>query len=159
MHCRGATVKPKNKILVLIFGLLLPYFALVMYFVLRIQGHPKEQPFPSWFPYFGITYLLGTILLVSVVGRRIARSAQANSPPNVKPRPAVRIAIRAWAGYLVAVWCIFFLYGAFETVRGKFEWQRALPAGAFLLAFIALFARWLYTDLKAKRLSDKQGNS
>jgi hypothetical protein len=28
------------------------------------------------------------------------------------------------------------------------EWQRALPAGAFLLAFIALFSRLLYSDIK-----------
>jgi len=150
-------VKPKNKILALIFGLVIPYFALVMYFVLHIQGHPNEQPFPSWFPYFGMAYLLGTILLVSTVSRRIARSTQAASTPRVTTRPVVRIAMRAWAGYLVAVWCIFFLYGAVETVRGKFEWQRALPAGAFLLVFIAIFARWLYTDIMAKRLPDKQG--
>lgn len=143
-------MKPKNKILGLIFGLLLPYFTLVMYFVLRLQGHPKEQPFPTWFPYFAMSYFLGTILLVSVVGRRIARSAEANSTPKAKLRPAVRIAMRAWAGYLIAAWCIFFLYGAVETLRGKLEWQRALPAGAFLLIFIALFARWLYTDIKTK---------
>lgn len=89
----GTTVKPKNKILGLIFGLLLPYFALVMYFVLRVQGQPKEHPFPTWFSYFGMAYFLGTILRVSAVGRRIARVAQPNSTPNAKPRPAVRIAM------------------------------------------------------------------
>ena len=159
MHSGGVTMKPKTKILGLLFGLLLPYFALVMYFVMHIQSHPNEQPFPTWFPYFGMAYFLGTILLVSAVSRRFARSAEANSAPQVKPRPAVRIAIRAWAGYLIAVWCIFLLYGAVETVRGKFEWQRALPAGAFLLTFIVLFARWLYTDIKTQQPPDKQGNS
>ena len=80
-----------------------------------------------------MTYLLGTIILVTVVSRRIARGTQPQT--NVKPRPAVRVALKAWAGYLIAVWCGFFIWGAVETIKGKLEWQRALPAGAFLLAF------------------------
>jgi hypothetical protein len=134
-------VQPKNKIRALIFGLLLPYFALVMYFVLRIQDHPL----PTWFPYFGLTYLLGSIILVTLVSRKIARGVQ---PKAVQSRPALRVLMRAWAGYLIAVWCGLFLWGAVETARGKLEWQRALPAGAFLLAFIGIFARLLYTDIK-----------
>ena len=154
------TVQPKNKILGLIFGLVLPYMALVLYFVLRNQGHPQEQLLPTWFPYFGMAYLLGTILLVSAVSRRIARSAQGKpTHDTAKLRPVVRMAMRAWAGYLIVVWCGFFLYGAVETVKGKFEWQRALPAGVFLLIFIVLFSRWLYTDIRKPTISDKQGNS
>lgn len=153
-------MQPKNKILGLIFGLVLPYIALVLYFVLRNQGHPQEQLLPTWFPYFGMAYLLGTILLVSAISRRIARSAQGKLTHDAaKPRPVVRMAMRAWAGYLIVVWCGFFLYGAVETVKGKFEWQRALPAGAFLLIFIVLFSHWLYTDIKKPTISDKQGNS
>lgn len=153
-------MQPKNKILGLTFGLVLPYIALAMYFVLRNQGHPQEQLLPTWFPYFGMAYLLGTILLVSAIGRRIARSAQGKLTQGAaKPRPVVRMAMRAWAGYLIVVWCGFFLYGAVETVRGKFEWQRALPAGAFLLIFIVLFSRWLYADIKKPSISDKQGKS
>jgi hypothetical protein len=134
-------VQPKNKIRALIFGLVLPYFAVVMYFVLRIQDHPL----PTWFPYFGLTYLLGSIILVTLVSRRIARAVQ---PKAVQPRPALRVLMRAWAGYLIAAWCGLFLWGAVETARGKLEWQHALPAGAFLLAFIGIFARLLYTDIK-----------
>jgi len=153
-------VQPKHKILALVFGLVLPYFALVMYFVLRMQGRPQEQPLPTWFPYFGMAYLLGTILVVTVISRRIARGAKPEPAQNVvKSRPAVRIALRAWAGYLIAVWCGLFLYGAVETIRGKLEWQRTLPAGVFLLIFIGLFSRWLYTDIKSQRPVDKQGNS
>jgi hypothetical protein len=135
-------VQAKNKIRALIFVLAFPYFAVVMYFVLRIQEHPL----PTWFPYFGMTYLLGSIILVTVVSRRIARGTQPQT--TVQSRPAVRVALRAWAGYLIAVWCGLFLWGSVETIQGKLEWQRALPAGAFLLAFIALFARLLYTDFK-----------
>ena len=125
-------MQAKNKIRTLIFGLVLPYFAVVMYFVLRIQ----DDPLPTWFPYFGMTYLLGTIILVTVASRRIVRGTQPQTP--VKPRPALRIAPRAWARYLIAAWCGFFLWGAVETIKGKVEWQRAVPAGAFLLAFIGL---------------------
>jgi hypothetical protein len=138
-------VQAKNKIRALIFGLVLPYFAVVMYFVLRIQEHPL----PAWFPYFGMSYLLGSIILVTVVSRRIARGAQPQTA--VQLRPALRIALRAYAGYLIAVWCGLFLWGTVETMKGKLEWQRALPAGAFLLAFIGLFARWLYTDVKGPK--------
>jgi hypothetical protein len=134
-------MQPKNKIRALIFGLVLPYFALVMYFVLRIQDHPL----PTWFPYFGLTYLLGSIILVTVVSRK---NRQGEQPKVVQSRPALRLVLRAWAGYLIAVWSGLFLWGAAETIRGKLEWQRALPVGAFLLAFIGLFARLLYTDIK-----------
>jgi hypothetical protein len=134
-------VHPKNKIRALIFGLVLPYFILVMYFVLRIRDHPL----PTWFPYFGLTYLLGSIILVTLVSRKIAGAVQ---PKAAQSRPALRVVMRAWAGYLIAVWCGLFLWGAVEMARGKLEWQRALPAGAFLLAFILIFARLLYTDIK-----------
>jgi hypothetical protein len=138
-------VQAKNKIRALIFGLVLPYMAMVMYFSLRIQEHPL----PTWFPYFGMSYLLGSIILVTVVSRRIARGTQPQTA--VQSRPGVRIAVRAWVGYLLAVWCGGFLWGAVETIKGKLEWQRAVPAGAFLLAFIVLFGRLLYTDVRGAK--------
>ena len=138
-------MQSKTRIRALVFGLVLPYFAFVMYFALRIQEHPL----PTWFPYFGMTYLLGSIILVILVSRRIARGTQPQT--TVQSRPAVRIAVRAGVGYLLAVWCGGFLWGAVETIKGKLEWQRAVPAGAFLLAFIGLFARLLYTDIKGSK--------
>lgn len=138
-------MQSKNKIRALIFGLALPYLAFVMFFALRILEHPL----PTWFPYFGMIYLLGSVILVILVSRRIARGTQPQTA--VQSRPAVRIAVRAWVGYLLAVWCGGFLYGAVETIKGKLEWQRAVPAGAFLLAFIILFGRLLYTDIKGSK--------
>jgi hypothetical protein len=140
-------VNPKSKIRALAFGLILPYFALVMFFVFRIQKHPL----PSWFPYFGLSYILGTIIAVTVYNRRISRGAQ---PETVnEPQSARRWMLWALAGYLIAVWSGFFLWGTVETIRGNFEWKRALPAGAFLLAFIALFSRFLYSDIKRRTQS------
>jgi hypothetical protein len=133
---------PKTKVRTLIFGLVLPYFAVVMYFVLRRQEHPL----PSWFPYFALPYLLGTMILVALYGRRISRAAQ-HDLVN-KPQPVRRRVLRAWAGYLIAVWSCAFLWDAYQTISGNLDWHRALPAGAFLLAFIALFSRLLYSDIK-----------
>jgi hypothetical protein len=116
-----------------------PYFALVLYFVLRIQDHPV----PTRFPYFGLTYLSSNIDLVTLVNREIARREQ---PKAAQSRPALRVMLRAWAAYLIAVWCGLIHWGTIETVKGKLEWQRALPAGLFLLIFMGLFARLVYTD-------------
>lgn len=138
-------MQAKIKIRALVFGLVLPYFALVMYFILRIQEHP----IPTWFAYFGLTYLLGSIMLVTLVSRRIARGSRPQAA--VQSRPMVRMGARAWVGYLLAVWCGLFLWGTVETIRGKLEWRRALPSGVFLLAFIGIFARLLYIDIKGSK--------
>ena len=137
-------MQAKNKIRVLIFGLVLPYMALVMYFALRIQEHPL----PAWFPYFGLLYLLGTMILVMVLGRRF--SCPAPQQPIKKPRPVLQWAMRGWVGYLVVVWSVLFIWGAYETATGSLAWQRSIPAGAFLLAFIGLFSRFLYVDMKRR---------
>jgi len=55
---------PRRKIVLLMFGLIVPYMALVMYFVFPRSGHP-EPILPSWFPYFGLSYILGSIVLVT----------------------------------------------------------------------------------------------
>lgn len=143
----GVGVKPKSKIVALTFGLILPYVALVMYFALRMQEHSL----PSWLPYFGLSYILGTIIAVTVYSRRISRGAQ---PEAVyESQPARRWMLWASVGYLIALWSGFFLWGTVQTIGGNFEWKRALPAGALLLAFIALFSRFLYSDIKRRTKS------
>lgn len=137
-------MKPKTKIVALIFGLILPYIAMVMYFGIRMQNHPL----PTWFPYFGLSYMLGTIILVKVFSRKISRTAQ---PQTVKEIQPGRIALRLCTGYLVAVWSGLFVYGSYLTIIGHLEWRRSVPAGAFLLAFIGLFSRLLYSDIKRTR--------
>jgi hypothetical protein len=135
-------MKPRTKILVLIFSLIVPYMALAMYFVLRIGEHSL----PTWFPYFGIFYILGTMIFVMLFSRRISRGAPPG--PAAKPRPAALWLARTWSAYLVIIWSGFFIWGAYQTISGNFEWQRALFAGACLLAFIGLFSRSLYRDFK-----------
>lgn len=133
-------MKSKSKILTLIFALILPYMVLVMYFALRVQEHPL----PTWFPYFGLSYILATFLVVMLYARKIHRVAQPE--PTSRPKRFWRRLGRAWIGYLLAVWSVFFVWGAYLTFTGRLEWQRSVPAGAFLLAFIALFSWALYKD-------------
>lgn len=140
----GAIVKPKTKITALMLGLLLPYMAVVMYFSFRIQEHPL----PTWFPYFGLSYMLGTISFVVVLGRKISGSEKWGSAD-----PAQRRGLRLWAGYLILVWSSLFLWGAYRAIEGKLAWQRALPLGALLLAFIALYSRLVYKDAYSARQS------
>jgi len=133
-------VKRKAKILVLIYGLTLPYVALVLYFALRLHDHPL----PTWFPYFGLSYMLASMLVVVVV----SRNNRHTTPPEKAARPVSgwRWVLRAWMGYLVVLWSGFFLWGAYLALKGRLEWQRSLLAGAFLLAFIALFSWALCKD-------------
>lgn len=90
----GAMVKPRTKITALVLGLMLPYMAVVMYFSFRIQEHPL----PTWFPYFGLSYMLGTISFVVLFGRKISGSAKWASAD-----PAQRSGLRLSAGYLILV--------------------------------------------------------
>jgi hypothetical protein len=137
-------MKPKTKILALTFGLILPYVAFAIYFALRVEEHPL----PTWFPYFGLSYILATMLVVMLYSRRIHRGAK----PETAQRPkSVWLWLgRAWTAYLVAVWSVLFLWGAYLTLTGGLKWQRSVPAGAFLLAFIVLFSWALYKDFKAQ---------
>ena len=135
-------MKPKTKILALTFSLVLPYIALVIYFALRIQEHPL----PTWFPYFGLSYILATIIVVMFFSRNVYRAARLEQ--EKKPKSLLLWVAKAWMAYLVAVWFGLFLWGSYLTLRGSLEWQRSVPAGAFLLAFIALFSWALYKGFK-----------
>lgn len=96
-------MKPKVKIVVLTFGLIVPYLTLVEYVVLR----SPEHTLPAWLPYFGLSYILGTMIVVMVFSRKIYRAAQ--SETSEKPKSGLRWIGRAWMGYLVVVWSGFFL--------------------------------------------------
>jgi uncharacterized membrane protein YfcA len=114
----------------------------VVYFALRVHNHPL----PAWFPCFGLSYILAAMLIVMVVSQRIHRNRR--SEGQEAPKSAWRWIGRAWMAYLVAVWSGLFLLGAYLTLSGRLEWRRSVPAGAFLLVFIALFSWGLYKDLK-----------
>jgi hypothetical protein len=138
---------PRRKIAFLMYGLILAYIALVMYFIFPRSGHP-EPVLPSWFPYFGLSYIFGSIVLVVFLSRRVSSNAAqgASATPQSAPSWA-----RAWVIYLIAIWSGLLIYGAYGTLKGDFPMQRAIPAGAFLLAFIGLFSWFLYRDTLARK--------
>ncbi len=140
-------MSPKRKVVFLIFGLILPYMAVVMYFVFPRPGH-AHPILPGWFPYFGLSYILGSIVPVMVVSRKTFRNAPQQVP---KKQQALAWLGRAWAMYLVVVWSGAFVWGAYRTAKGDFQMKNAIPAGAFLLAFIGLFSSSLYHDYRARK--------
>jgi hypothetical protein len=94
---------------------------------------------PSWFPWFCLSYMLGSMLIVSAYSRRIHR----NDKP-IKIRPSVKWGIVGYEGYLIALWSGLFLWIAYRGFTGQLGWRTAVPLDAFLLAFITLFSRELY---------------
>jgi hypothetical protein len=138
---------PRRKILFLMCGLILLYMALVVYFVFPRSGHP-EPMLPSWFPYFGLSYIFGSIVLVVFLSRRISRNAAQEASTKAQSDPSLA---RAWVMYLIAIWSGLFIYGVYGTLKGDFPVERAIPAGAFLLAFIGLFSWLLYRDTQTRK--------
>jgi hypothetical protein len=61
-------MKPGHKIVMLTFGLIAPYAAVMM---LLIARYPPNN-IPEWIPLVGGCYMLATILLLGVYGKRIA---------------------------------------------------------------------------------------
>lgn len=137
-------MQPRTKIIVLSCVLLLLYMAFVVFFAVRSEEHPL----PTWFPYFGMSYILGSVLLVGIVSRRIYRG----TPSETAQEPSLTGGAwaRGWMARLVLFWSALFLWGAYRTLTGHLDWHRSLPAGAFLLAFIVLFAWALYRGFKPK---------
>lgn len=143
---------PKKMVLALAFALILPYIAIVTYFALRVQEHPL----PIWFPYFGMPYILGTMIVVMIFSRIVHRGIAVEQKET--PRSAWLWLGRAWMAYLVAVWSGLFIWGAYLTLKGSLQWRRSVPAGAFLLAFIILFAWALNKDFSRFRKQTLEDN-
>jgi Carboxypeptidase regulatory-like domain len=128
-------VKPQYKTTAMIFALASSYMAIVMYVIIQ-NG---DGPLPSWFPWFCISYMLGSMLAAEAYSRRVHR----NDKP-IKINPMAKRAIMGHAGYIVAVQLGLFLWGAYKTFSGQLDWHRSAPAGAFFLALITLLSRSIY---------------
>src|SRR5215470_7332544 len=61
-------MKPRAKMLLLTWGLTLPYMAFVLYYVLADRQRPIK--FPSWFLYVGPLYFFGSIALLVVLRKK-----------------------------------------------------------------------------------------
>jgi hypothetical protein len=101
-------MKPRVKILVLLICLMLPYMAFVLHFVSRLPEHPL----PGWFPYVAACYFFGSILLATVLNKRIAAGAP---PQNLEQQKIQRSSSARAARMLGYIWLLgpvfYFLSG------------------------------------------------
>jgi len=138
-------MNPRQRLFILFLLLWAPAMALMMFLILR---YPPNN-IPVWIPVGWGFYMLTTIVLVALFGRRIIKAplSPAAQPDQQNTTSAMRGVI-----VLIAVWTGFLLYGTFRFVRGEIPAERAIPAGSLLLAFILVFTWLLLRDAKSRRM-------
>jgi hypothetical protein len=140
-------MKPKTKMLLLIFGLILPYMGFVEYRVLKYPSHP----FQSWFPYAAICYFICFVLALRVGRKRIFASAvplssEAQTAQNRLSARAGRVLgyiflikpglyllsgglteIPSWITAVGFSWAVFLSWFCFHTARNIEKKARLKP--------------------------------
>ena len=93
-------MKPKAKMLLMTWGLLLPYMVFILYHALSDRRRPFQ--FPSWFLYVGPLYFFGSIALLVVLRKKIERDTREtnSSTRNLK-----------WLWLGVGLYTLIFLNG------------------------------------------------
>jgi hypothetical protein len=127
---------PRFKLALLIFALQVPYLAFAIYFGLQF---PRGQA-PVWYTDTLLAWFGTNFLIAVFAGKRLLRTSVVQSDET----GSIRVASSKAAARLIIVWVALFLYGAKATVQGKIPLARAVPAGAFLLFFIGMFAWGAY---------------
>lgn len=145
-------MNPRSRAAVLIgsaAALTVPYVAFVVYFSLKL---PKNH-WPVWFTDVLLVWFAANFVAVYLIARRMA---QKHPPPTATltkqhQKNAARLWIlRAVGSYLVVVWSVLFVKGVNGTIRGEYQLDRAIPAGAFLLLFILLFGFLVYRSFRPR---------
>ena len=132
------------------FALMLPYLAFVVYFSIRLP----QNNWPDWFTNTILVWFIANFLVLTLLARRIFKKQGAAESLDAS-RPSTKTKVKVWivrivASYLVLLWSVFFLIGVKGTIQGKYALGRALPAGAFLLFFIGLFAWSIYRSFQGR---------
>jgi hypothetical protein len=133
---------PALKRVILLYTLILPGFSLMMF---AFSRYPSNSV-PVWIPIGWGFYMLATITFMTLFGPRIFKSPSAPAKP-----PVGQASSTARAAWLIAVWSVLFLYGAFKFAKGDFPAERAIPSGALLFAFILVFSWLMRRDMKSQR--------
>ncbi len=126
----------RTKVVLLIFALQAPYLAFAIYFGLQF---PNRQA-PVWYTDTLLVWFVANFLIAVFAAIRLFRAAV----PDSEQTRTVRAASTRSASRLIVVWAALFIYGAKEAVQGKIPLNRAVPAGAFVLFFIGMFAWGAY---------------
>lgn len=125
------------------FVLTLPHVAFVIYFSLQFpRGH-----WPTWFTDSILIWFVANCLIVALLAQRLAKRKSAELEPAHRSLTSSKIGVwimRIGFPPLVILWSFEFLRGAQEAFKGKIPLNRAIPAGAFLLFFIAIFGWAVY---------------
>jgi len=128
------------------FVLMAPYLGFALYYS---RQFPPNQ-LPSWFTntlliWFTANFL-ALMLLVRLTRKIFKHQVVDVETARIPAERTVRTTIR-----LVIFWSLLFLYGVIKTVQGKIPLERAVPAGAFLLFFTALFGWNIYRAKCARK--------
>jgi UDP-N-acetylmuramyl pentapeptide phosphotransferase/UDP-N-acetylglucosamine-1-phosphate transferase len=129
-----------------VFVLMAPYFAFVTYYS---QRSPLSH-WPSWFSNTIAIWFIVNFVALMLLMRLTRRLFKTGVVDIEKARAYGERALRT-STCLVIFWSLLFLYGVVQTARGKFPLERAIPAGAFLLFFIALFGWSIYRSKRARK--------
>ena len=142
-------MNPKYRpafILGMVFVLMAPYFGFVIYYS---QRFPPNH-WPSWFTNTIAIWCIVNFVTLMLLMRLTRRLFKTGIVDIEKARAYGERALRT-STRLVIFWSLLFLYGVVQTARGKIPLERAIPAGAFLLFFIALFGWSIYRSKRARK--------
>jgi hypothetical protein len=145
-------MNPRQRFFILFLILWAPAMTVMMFLILR---YPPNNV-PVWIPVGWGFYMLATIVLVALFGRRIVKAPLS---PAAQPDQQNTTSAMGGAVMLIVVWTGFFLYGTFKFVRGEIPVERAIPAGSLLVAFILVFTWLLLRDAKSRRMIDNPPRS
>jgi hypothetical protein len=146
-------MNPKHRfgaLMAVTFALMLPYLGFVMYFAVRLpQNH-----WPNWFTNTILVWFLANFLTLMFFAKKLFKKQGDHQPQGALHTPTKSTLgiwiVRIISSYLVVVWSVFFLIGVKETIQGKYLPSRAIPAGIFLLFFVALFGWSIYRSFQLR---------
>lgn len=106
-----------------------------------------------WFTNLLLVWFLANVVVVYLVSRTLAKRQlpEAGKSLTQSRKSNVRVwIVRMVGSYLVIVWTVLFFHGVKGTIQGEYPLVRAIPAGAFLLFFILVFAWGIYRSFRPK---------
>ena len=98
-------MKPKQRILLLLFGLLFPYMVFELYFAVRLPKHPL----PVWFPYVAAPYFFGSILLFPFLKTLVLRGAAPQAPEEQRVQRVSAARAARMLGYIWLIGPVYYI--------------------------------------------------
>jgi hypothetical protein len=145
-------VNPRYKSVIFIattFVVMAPYLA----FMLHCSFRFPQGSWPLWATNTMMAWFVANFLILMLVAKKMFRkqtTASGKLVTSTEQAGPIHSRIQTRTKYLLVLWSGGLVYGAIETIQGKISLSRAIPAGAFLLFFIALFGWALYQSRRRK---------